>query len=158
MSGYDIKRAQKNLGWLIGIPSFGSLYPTLHGLLKDGLVTVEVEPGSDKPSRKVYSVTLSGRQELRSWADQPHTGNSTLKTFVMELNLASSLSRPTLIDFLERRREQIAAQRGALEQQLEAMGTPVDLGRRLVTGLGLALAGAELDWLDRTLARLTTPL
>ena len=30
----------ESLDWLIRSPSFGSLYPALHGLLKDGLVTV----------------------------------------------------------------------------------------------------------------------
>ena len=36
MSGYDIKRLLKSLNWLVGSPSFGTLYPTLH----DGLVSV----------------------------------------------------------------------------------------------------------------------
>ena len=44
MSGYDIKRFLKSLSWLIGSPSFGSLYPALHALLKDELVTVKVAP------------------------------------------------------------------------------------------------------------------
>jgi DNA-binding PadR family transcriptional regulator len=57
MSGYDIKRFLKSLSWLIDSPSFGSLYPALHTLLEDGLVTVEVIPPQDKPPRKIYSIT-----------------------------------------------------------------------------------------------------
>jgi PadR family transcriptional regulator AphA len=51
MSGYDIKRFLKSLGWLIDGPSFGSLYPALRALLKDGLVTVEVVSSQDRPPR-----------------------------------------------------------------------------------------------------------
>ena len=62
MSGYDIKRFLKSLSWLIDSPSFGSLYPTLHALLRDGLTTVEVVLSQDRPPRKTYTVTDAGRQ------------------------------------------------------------------------------------------------
>jgi len=51
MSGYDIRRFLKSLSWLIDSPSPGSLYPALHILLEDGLVTVEVVSRQDKPPR-----------------------------------------------------------------------------------------------------------
>ena len=35
MSGYDIKRFLESLGWLVGSPSYGSIYPALHALLED---------------------------------------------------------------------------------------------------------------------------
>jgi len=60
MSGYDIKRFLKGLGWLVDSPSFGSLYPALHALLESGLVTVEVVPHHDKPPRKIYTITEKG--------------------------------------------------------------------------------------------------
>jgi PadR family transcriptional regulator AphA len=158
MSGYDIKRAQKSLGWLIGIPSFGSLYPTLHGLLREGLVTVEVQPAQDRPSRKVYSITDAGRQVLQEWADQPNAPTASLKSFVMQLNIAGNLSHRALASRLNQRREQVAAQRAALQQQMDELKASADLGQRLVTSFGLALASAELDWLNQTLARLSALL
>ena len=72
MSGYDIKRFLKSLSWLIDSPSFGSLYPALHALLEDGLVTVEVVPRQDKPPRKIYSVTEAGRCCEGGWTSQCH--------------------------------------------------------------------------------------
>ncbi len=65
MSGYDIKRFLKQLSWLVDSPSFGSLYPALHALLKDDRVTVEVIPRQDKPPRKIYTITEAGRQVLQ---------------------------------------------------------------------------------------------
>lgn len=35
VSGYDIRQMFKGLEWLIGAPSFGSLYPALHALLRE---------------------------------------------------------------------------------------------------------------------------
>jgi PadR family transcriptional regulator AphA len=157
MSGYDIKRFLKSLSWLIDSPSFGSLYPALHALLQDGLVTVEVVPRQDKPPRKIYSVTDAGRQVLRRWMDQPVPSDASLKAFVMHLILASNLSPASLIARLQQRRAQVAAHHLALEQTAQTTDEGIDLGERLALDYGLALATAELAWLDRTLARLPQP-
>jgi PadR family transcriptional regulator AphA len=150
MSGYDIKRVLKSLAWLIGDPSFGSLYPALHALLRDGLATVEILPRQDKPPRKVYSITDAGREVLQEWIDQP-ASNASLKAFVMRLNLADSLSPAGLVAHLKQRRAQVAAHRATLEQADRALDEGEDLGQRLSLNYGLALANAELAWLDRKL-------
>lgn len=155
MSGYDIKRFLKSLSWLIDSPSFGSLYPALHALLEDGLVTVEVVSRQDKPPRKVYSITKAGRQALREWIGQPVASNVSLKAFLMRLILASNFSRAGLIAHLQRRRVQVADHQLALEQTAQAMDDGMDLGERLALDYGLAVATAELVWLDRTLAELS---
>ena len=155
MSGYDIKRFLKSLSWLIDSPSFGSLYPALHALLEDGLVTVEVVSRQDKPPRKIYSITKAGRQALREWIGQPVVSSVSLKAFLMRLILASNLSRAGLITHLQRRRVQVADHQLALEQTAQAMDDGMDLGERLALDYGLAVATAELAWLDRMLAELS---
>jgi PadR family transcriptional regulator AphA len=157
MSGYDVKQFLKSLSWLIDSPSFGSLYPTLHALLEDGLVTVEVVLGQDRPSRKIYTITQAGRRALQGWVSQPMESGASLKAFIMRLALADNLSQTGLSAYLEQRREQVATHRLTLEQGAEAMGEEVDLGKRLTLDYGLALASAELAWLDCTLARLSEP-
>jgi PadR family transcriptional regulator AphA len=157
MSGYDIKRFLKSLAWLVGSPSFGSLYPALHSLLEDGLVTVEVVSRNDKPPRKIYTITEAGRQALREWMDQPVGSGVSLKAFVMRLILASNLSQAGLIAHLQQRRAQVATHRGALEQAAKAMDERIDLGERLALDYGLAVATAELVWLDNTLTRFSQP-
>jgi PadR family transcriptional regulator AphA len=153
MSGYDIKCFLKSLSWLIDSPSFGSLYPALHALLENGLVTVEVVSRQDKPPRKIYSITESGRQVLQEWLSQPIGAGVSLKAFLMRLVLASNLSQAGLVAYLEQRRTQVAAHQLDLEQTAGVMDEGMDLGERLVLEYGLAVAAAELDWLDSTLAQ-----
>jgi PadR family transcriptional regulator AphA len=157
MSGYDIKRFFKTLSWLIDVPSLGSLYPSLHALLRDGLVTMEVVANQDRPARKIYSITDAGEDALRAWLNQPSEPNASLKRFVMRLTLADQLSQVGLLTHLEQRRTHVAAQKTALEQAIEAEDRGADLGERLTLGYGLSLAAAELVWLDSTLARLSQP-
>jgi PadR family transcriptional regulator AphA len=157
MSGYDIKRFLHSLNWLVDSPSFGTLYPALHALLADGLVTMEVVPSEGRPPRKIYTITDAGGRVLQRWMDQPVDSDASLKTFVMRLTLANHLSPADLRAYLEQRRAQVAAHRLALERAIEAVDEGIDVGERLTLDYGLSLATAELAWLDRTLARLSQP-
>jgi DNA-binding PadR family transcriptional regulator len=154
MSGYDVKQFLKDMGWIIGNPSFGMIYPSLHTLLKDGLVTVEVFPQENKPPRKIYSITAEGERALQEWINQSGTSQVSLRAFVMHLLLASNFSPDRLIAYLQERRAQVATYHADLKQMIEA-DADTDLGRRLALDYSLVVAGAELDWLDGTLQRLS---
>jgi DNA-binding PadR family transcriptional regulator len=155
MSGYDIKCFLKSLSWLIDSPSFGSIYPILRSLRQDGLVTMEEVPRQGKPDRKIYTITETGRQALREWIDQLVTSNTSLRTFVTHLILADSFSHIGLITHLQQRRSQIIACHTALKQIAEAADGTMDSGQRLTFDYGLALATAELAWLDDILKQLS---
>jgi DNA-binding PadR family transcriptional regulator len=155
MSGYDIKQLLERFSWLIGSPSFGSLYPTLHSLLGEGLVTVEVIPREDQIPRKIYTITGTGRRQLREWIDQPAAPDTHLKAFITRLILANNLSAGRLVRHLEQRRSQVIDHRTALKQATDTLDRKGDRGQYLALDYGLALADAELAWLDRTLERLS---
>ena len=156
MSGYDVKRFLKRFSWLIGSPSFGSLYPALRALLNDDMVTVEVIPREDKPPRKIYSITETGREALQEWIRQPVAPDVPLKAFVMRLMVADNLPHAALVQQLQQRRSQIAAHQTDLRQTAQAMDEDADLGQCLALGYGLAVANAELSWLDHTLEQLSS--
>lgn len=155
MSGYDIKRFLKSLDWLAGSSSFGSIYPALHALLANGLVTVDVVYHQDRPPRKIYSITEVGRQVLQEWINQPVASSASMRAFLMRLMLASNFSQDGLITHLKQRRSQVEVQHATLEQIARAQDEMTDLGQRLVLDYGLAVAMTELAWLDRTLERLS---
>ena len=154
-SGYDIKRYLKSMNWLIGSPSFGSLYPALRTLLQDGLVTVDVVLSKDKPARKIYQITEAGQLALREWLDRPVAPDASLKTFVKRLILASNLPRARLMADLAQRRDQVASHQALLEGIAASLGDGGDPVRRLALEYGLALAVAELAWLDGAPSRLS---
>jgi PadR family transcriptional regulator AphA len=155
MSGYDIKGYLESLDWLISSPSFGSVYPALHGLLKDGLVTMEVIHNQDRPARKVYSITEAGRRALRAWVGEPLDSDVSLRAFVMRLMVADSLSHTGLIACLRQRRSQVAFHRAALERAIETHDKTVKQGKHLAFDFGLTAAMAEIAWLDSALERLS---
>jgi PadR family transcriptional regulator AphA len=155
MSGYDVKGYLENLDWLISSPSFGSVYPALHDLLEDGLVTVEVIHSQDRPARKVYTITEAGRRTLQAEVNEPLDSDASLKEFVMRLMMADSLSHTGLVACLRQRRSQVALHRAALEQAIEARDKTVKQGKHLAFDFGLTAAMAEIAWLDSALEHLS---
>ena len=153
MSGYDIKCFLAHFDWLIGKSSYGNIYPTLHTLLEDGLVTVDVIDAQDKPSKKVYSVTQAGQSMFQDYMARIPVSNTSLKAFVKRLMLARGLSRDGLIAQLQRRRDQLAQECTNLEQMKGQVQESTGLGRLLSFEYGAKMAAAELAWLEDSLDR-----
>ena len=80
---------------------------------------------------------------------------ASLKAFLRRLILAGNLSQAGLIAYLQQRRTQVAAHQNAIEQTAQMMDAGLDLGERLAFDYGLAVASAELAWLDSTLEQLS---
>jgi DNA-binding PadR family transcriptional regulator len=150
MSGYDIKRLLERLNGLIGSSSFGHIYPTLHTLLKEGWVTVNVVTREDRPPKKVYTIGQEGRQALQEWLEQPFPSSPSQKALVMRLILAQGFPRSGLMTHLKQRRAHVVAHRDALKE-LSGESEQAGKGWQLALDYGLAVADAELGWLDREL-------
>jgi DNA-binding PadR family transcriptional regulator len=155
MSGYDIRRVLRSLGWLMGNPSFGAIYPALHALVEDDLATVETTTQSNKRIRKIYTITSAGREALQEWVVQPAKSQTNVKSFVMGLITVGNLARDRLAAHLDQRRQLVSDHHSALELVLQDLGEQINQGQRMAIEYGLATANAELAWLDCTLAQLS---
>jgi PadR family transcriptional regulator AphA len=155
LSGYDVKGYLKNLGWLIGSPSAGSIYPALRTLLQGGLVTVDVKLRQDRPPRKVYTITEAGRRELDQWVEQPVGPSGSMKAFMMRLILASHYAPDRLVALMRQRRAEVARHQQELTNSRVSTATTVDLGQRMALEYALSVADTELAWLERELGRVS---
>lgn len=150
MSGYDIKRLLERLKGLLGGSSFGNIYPTLHALLKEGWVTVDVLTREDRPPKKVYTITQVGQQALQEWLTQPVLANLSQRALIMRLVLAQDAGMSELMACLHQRRAHVVVHQNAL-RELKSQSEQADAGWQCALDYGLAVADAELGWLDRAL-------
>jgi DNA-binding PadR family transcriptional regulator len=155
MSGYDIKQFLDRLVWLVGSPSFGAIYPALHALLRDELVSVETQTCDSKPPRKIYTITETGESALDEWLHQPLVSGASTRAFVMRLILVSRLSHDALAALLRQRRNQVAEQYATLNPLTREPSGTADRSQYLASDYGLAIASAELAWLDGLLETLS---
>ena len=71
-TGYEIKKqCEKGPFAYFYAPVFGSIYPARNALLNDGQISVKEIGQNGKPSKKVYSISVSGRQALIGSLSEP---------------------------------------------------------------------------------------
>lgn len=63
-SGYDMKKCFESSFGHFFPAGYGSIYPALATLARNGMVEFEEVPQDGKPDRKVYTITEKGRDEL----------------------------------------------------------------------------------------------
>ncbi len=71
LSGYDLKKVFDNSVQHFWPADQSQIYRTLSRLTKKDLVTIELVTQSERPDRKLYHITESGKSELLDWLAKP---------------------------------------------------------------------------------------
>ncbi len=119
LSGYDIKKRFEGSKALYWSGNNNQIYKTLIQLHKEGWVSREIQVQESSPSRKVYSITEKGLEELRIWVlatpEMPRIKNS----FLMQLAWSDLLSANEIDDQLEKYESELRSQLEMLRFQKE---------------------------------------
>ena len=92
-SGYEIKKKLEEAPFShFQDTGFGSIYPALGALSKDGLVTGRAMPQEKRPDKKVYSITPAGRTTLIEALQHPPGPDKFRSDFLFILFLADHAS------------------------------------------------------------------
>jgi DNA-binding PadR family transcriptional regulator len=146
LHGYDLhRRAEDELGriWHMGI---SNVYGTLKRLEQTGHVESTLSPQESRPPRKVYCITLTGRESFLAWVRQPVPAIRRMRVeFLAKLYFLHTLG-------LEGAEALIAGQEAVCRERLERFGhdaaqcEPGDFDR-LVFDFRLRQIEAILEWL-----------
>lgn len=155
-SGYDLTQ-RIQLFWNA---KHSQIYPLLAQLEENGLVRFELVPQSDKPDKKVYSITEAGREAIRSWLPEPtdppvHRDEFVLKVFSLWL-----AGPEDMLKLLAEKEQALTEKLARLKKRTEELrqiarredGTVADewpspfFGPSILLRKALATTHAELDW------------
>ncbi|MDE1939798.1 MAG: PadR family transcriptional regulator [Alphaproteobacteria bacterium] len=144
-TGYEIKKRVEEGGYRHFVEaSFGSIYPALDKLTKDGLVSVRAEVQEKKPNRKVYSITKAGRSAFIAALMGPLPQDCHRWPFAFAMKFADLLPEQRIAQMLD---AYTAQTENTLTQLQQAGAKPQSRGEHFATGLGRAAYGAILDYL-----------
>lgn len=142
--GYQLKVDYERLTGA-GPINVGQIYSTLDRLQRDGLV--ERDETAEDDRRVPYHLTDAGRAEAMSWLldarELPLNGRSVVAGKVL---LATRVPGIVVQDVIDAHRFALMAAVGSSRQRVR--GKQLDLEARLVLEAELAVAEAELRWLD----------
>ncbi len=142
--GYELRHALAELGFRR--VSFGSLYPALRRLEREGSVTAQ--PGSGR--RKTYRITRSGLERFLDLLATAEVDEAD-RSFQTRLAFLGALEPSQRIDQLEARRNALAERlHGARDSFRGARGA--DRYRLALMERRVRATEADIAWLDQLIA------
>lgn len=150
MTGYDIRKlaAEGNFSHFCEA-NYGSIYPALSQLTKDGFVVFTDEVIDGKPPRKIYSITDKGRSYLFNTLNK-QPGPDRFKSEFLFYSLFQDKMSPE--DFRKLLVRKIAETRDTLESLEKANDCCDHQPSHFALGYGVAMNKAVLDYLKNYLA------
>jgi len=109
-SGYELKKVFENSPYLYWSGNNNQIYKSLLQLQKDGLITYETIHQDGAPSKKIYSVTKKGTEELKEWVISASETPEFKNPFLSQLAWADMLSKDELGQLLTKYEKEIATQ------------------------------------------------
>jgi DNA-binding PadR family transcriptional regulator len=149
MHGYQLSRELgESLGgfWRV---SYGSLYPTLRRMERDGLVAPLAGQPTGGRRKTVYGITEQGERAFLDLLQEAPGDTSTEDArFRVRLAFFRYLSPETRIRLLERRRSALTERLASFDAAIDAGRGEADDYRLAVMEHGRAATDADISWLD----------
>lgn len=123
LSGYDLTRAMENPIGFFWHARRSQIYPELARLEAAGFITHRVVEQEDRPDKKVYSISASGRAALLQWVTEPARLPPDRDEFMLKvysLWLASPSEAIAMLQGYERAHTERLATYEAIREQMES--------------------------------------
>ncbi len=146
MTGYDIKKHVSATLGTVTNASYGTLYPTLHKLRDDDAVEVQEIPQAGRPSKKVYKITIKGKEELMQWLQQPTAADQVKREFLLKLYFANNLPAEHLKIMISERQKAVETLQETSRAERNLLNNPWQVR---IVDYTLAMCKAELEWLKQ---------
>ncbi len=156
MTGYELKKFFDTSVAHFWNAELSQIYPTLKQLECDGLVEMKVEVQEDRPNRKVYTITLDGRDELLDWLARPAESEQLREPLLIKVFFGAVLPKEQILKVLRQRVELMKAGiegyehgRTVIRQFAEAVGLQREaLFWDLTIDSGIRNCRMSIDWAE----------
>jgi len=146
--GYDLKKNFESLFKHFFAAGYGSIYPALADLAAAGLVDCREVPQNDRPARKVYAITESGRKYFQDALGRATPTHKLRSDFLVMMYFADQLDANRLQLLLDNRISEFHDVTTHIERITEPRSTDTPAGARFVAGFSKAIAQAAAKYIE----------
>lgn len=164
MTGYELAKAFSDSLSYFWQAQTSQIYRELNQLEADGMLSSRIEIQTDRPNRRIYAITESGRSELQRWlnsdlqAEMMPTRSEVLLRLFFSAQRTPQANLETLQQLAAAYEAQLSAMRavgGLIRQYQDLTQTPDDAQYWDMTAdFGLAYSQMCLAWVHRCITRL----
>lgn len=135
-SGYDLKKYFECSFGHFFPAGYGSIYPALATLARNGMVSFEEILQDGKPDRKVYSITEKGREELARNLKDENPSHKVRSEFLATIWFADLLTDQQVNAIFDNKIEEIEKTCSLIDQFMAQDSTKTGRGPEFVAGFG----------------------
>lgn len=162
LTGYDLKKIFDTSVRHFWPADQSQIYRTLSKLEENGLAEKEIVHQEDRPDRKVYQITDTGREELNSWLGTPMQFGEHRSAPLIQVFFAGQLSDEEVLKIFERAAGFVRKgleQYDLISENMADYSEYVDSPREfyfwmLTLEAGKASAKANLKWMESVIQRI----
>jgi DNA-binding PadR family transcriptional regulator len=155
MHGYELRKRLHELLGAFRAFSYGTLYPTLRRLQRDGWIVEEVPEDVrswGRRARKVYKLTAEGKERFAELLVNAGPQTWDDDSFGVHLAFFSRTPAEIRMRILEGRRRRVEERREGLRTTLAGAGERIDRYTRELHRMGLESTEREVRWLNELIA------
>ena len=147
-SGYDMKKCFESSFGHFFPAGYGSIYPALSTLARNGLVEFELVPQDGKPDRKVYNITEKGREALMEGLANPNPSHKLRSEFLATTWFAHLMSDEQIDTVVENKLEEIDEFLEMIEKFQADNCSCMGASAQFVSGYGKHMASAFKQYVE----------
>lgn len=147
-SGYDLKKEFESSFGHFFAAGYGSIYPALNGLARDGLVECRHIPQEGRPDRKVYKITEAGREHLLAALQDPCPSHKVRSEFLATMCFSHLMSREQIETVIENRVKEMSDYLRLFEEFETNCMEDWPPGARFVLGFGQTMMKTMLQYIE----------
>jgi len=156
-SGYDMKKCFESSFGHFFPAGYGSIYPALATLARDGLVEFEQVPQDGRPDRKVYHLTDKGREALMDGLAKPNPSHKLRSEFLATVWFAQLMTDEQIDTVIKTRLTEIDEFLEMIESFQPGNCPGTGRGAQFVAGYGKHMASAFKQYIEENRDLLTAP-
>jgi len=143
-SGYEIKKAIEQTFSHFQATSYGSIYPALAKLTEQGLVSFHEETQQKRPTKKVFTLTETGREHFFQALMRAEPAEQYRSDFLFLMMFAHLLPAEQISTLLEKQTTHLQTELGILERIISECET-LTPGMRFTLEYGITANRALLQ-------------
>lgn len=154
LTGYEIKQLFETLYSYFYSSSYGTIYPMLHRMEKDELLTKESILQDGKPNKNVYTITEKGKKQFNEYLYSPVESDSVKSDFLMRLFFGEHVGNDKVIEWLEMAQSHTMEQLDQLKDMCTLYKDEMQPSQVICIQIGMKNYEAKLEVITEGLIRL----
>jgi DNA-binding PadR family transcriptional regulator len=154
MSGYDIKQSFESIFSYFFDASYGTIYPTLNQLEKEGYIIKETVIQEGKPNKNLFSITEKGRERFRDYLQSLIEPDVVRSDFLMRLYFGEHVGKERVTEWLEQEKTRTLASLARLEEDYRGWKEHMTPSQEACVRIGISHYRSHLQAVEDELQKL----